>query len=41
MFFWPVTWIFIPQLLDSLDQPRCISESHTQPYAQIHTQIGI
>ena len=36
-----LTCIFMPWLLDSLDQPRHGSESHTRPYTQIHTQAGI
>ena len=30
---------FIPWLLDSLDQPRYGSESHTQPYTQVHNRL--
>ena len=30
---------FILWLLDSLDQPRYGSESHTQPYTQVHNRL--
>ena len=38
MFPWPVTWTFMPWILDYLDQPRYGSEPHTQPYTSIDTQ---
>ena len=32
---------FMPRLLDSLDQPMHGSEFNTQPYTQVHTQVGV
>ena len=41
LLYFLLTCTFKPWLLDSLDQPRYGSESHTQSNIQIHTQTGL